>query len=119
MDQGHLAGRRGQSAGHSEVAVHFGKVGKDFGLVVTLDFAQSLPAALIARASRGLLNGNIRVLQMTVAEVIKDDKHLGVAYALMPYGDATTTAAGQRLDKSHIQPRRLLRRSFAGNDTLG
>ncbi|KAK5175659.1 uncharacterized protein LTR77_000798 [Saxophila tyrrhenica] len=52
--------------------------------MLAFGFAQSLPAALIARALGGLLNGNIGVLQTTVAEVIKNDKHQTVAYALMP-----------------------------------
>ena len=47
-------------------------------------FARNLPTALIARALGGLLNGNIGVLQTTVAEVVKNEAHQGVAFALMP-----------------------------------
>ncbi|RAR00934.1 mfs general substrate transporter [Stemphylium lycopersici] len=38
-------------------------------------FSTSLPMALIARALGGLLNGNIGVLQTTVAELITDERH--------------------------------------------
>ena len=52
--------------------------------VLAFGFARSLPFALIARALGGLLNGNIGVLQTTVAEVVKNEAHQGIAFALMP-----------------------------------
>ena len=48
-------------------------------------FARSLPTALIARALGGILNGNIGVLQTTVAEVITVEAHQARAYAIMPF----------------------------------
>ncbi|KAI8935536.1 hypothetical protein NX059_008106 [Plenodomus lindquistii] len=48
-------------------------------------FAQNLPMALIARALGGLLNGNIGVLQTTVAELITDERHQPRAYSIMPF----------------------------------
>ncbi|EMD68175.1 hypothetical protein COCSADRAFT_33137 [Bipolaris sorokiniana ND90Pr] len=48
-------------------------------------FSQSLPMALIARALGGLLNGNIGVLQTTVAELITDERHQPRAYSIMPF----------------------------------
>ena len=52
--------------------------------MVVFGFAQNLQTALIARALGGLLNGNIGVLQTTVAEVVKNEAHQGVAFAIMP-----------------------------------
>ncbi|KAH7384441.1 major facilitator superfamily domain-containing protein, partial [Pyrenochaeta sp. MPI-SDFR-AT-0127] len=48
-------------------------------------FARSLPMALIARALGGLLNGNIGVLQTTVAELVTDERHQPRAYSIMPF----------------------------------
>ncbi|SPN97692.1 related to E.coli tetracycline resistance protein TCR1 [Cephalotrichum gorgonifer] len=47
-------------------------------------FAQSLPVALFARAMGGLLNGNIGVLQTTVAELVQVKEHQPRAYTIMP-----------------------------------
>lgn len=47
-------------------------------------FAQNLQTALIARALGGLLNGNIGVLQTTVAEVVTNPAHQGFAFSIMP-----------------------------------
>ena len=52
--------------------------------MLVFGFAQNLQTALIARALGGLLNGNIGVLQTTVAEVVKNEAHQGVAFAIMP-----------------------------------
>ncbi|KAK3704904.1 hypothetical protein LTR37_013595 [Vermiconidia calcicola] len=52
--------------------------------MLVFGFAQNLQTALLARALGGLLNGNIGVLQTTVAEVVKVEAHQGVAFALMP-----------------------------------
>ncbi|KZF25077.1 MFS general substrate transporter [Xylona heveae TC161] len=48
-------------------------------------FAPSLPVALLARALGGLLNGNIGVLQTTVAEMITEKEHQPRAYSIMPF----------------------------------
>ncbi|KAF2493144.1 MFS general substrate transporter [Lophium mytilinum] len=47
-------------------------------------FAKSLPMALFARAMGGLLNGNVAVLQTTVAELVTDEKHRPRAFSIMP-----------------------------------
>ena len=52
--------------------------------ILMLGFAQNLQTALIARALGGLLNGNIGVIQTTVSEVVKDERHYGVAFSIMP-----------------------------------
>ncbi|KAI9825701.1 MAG: hypothetical protein M1832_001045 [Thelocarpon impressellum] len=48
-------------------------------------FATNLPMALLGRALGGVLNGNIGVLQTTVAEMITVKEHQPRAYAIMPF----------------------------------
>jgi len=48
-------------------------------------FAPNLKVALLARALGGLLNGNIGVLQTTVAEMITVKEHQPRAYTIMPF----------------------------------
>ncbi|KAK0636936.1 tetracycline:hydrogen antiporter-like protein [Bombardia bombarda] len=52
--------------------------------VLIFGFAQSLPVALFARALGGFLNGNIGVLQTTVAELVTVKEHQPRAYSIMP-----------------------------------
>lgn len=47
-------------------------------------FAPSFPAALLARALGGLLNGNIGVLQTIVAEMVTVKEHQSRAFTVMP-----------------------------------
>lgn len=53
--------------------------------MLVFGFAPNLPTALIARALGGLLNGNIGVLQTTVAEVVTVEAHQSRAYSIMPF----------------------------------
>lgn len=48
-------------------------------------FAKNFQTILIARALGGLLNGNVGVLQTTVAEVVKAKEHQALAYSIMPF----------------------------------
>jgi MFS family permease len=52
--------------------------------VLVFGFAPSLPVALFARALGGLLNGNIGVLQTTVAELVTFKEQQPRAYTIMP-----------------------------------
>lgn len=52
--------------------------------VLLFGFAPSLPVALFARALGGLLNGNVGVLQTTVAEIVTVKEHQPRAYTIMP-----------------------------------
>ncbi|KAK1759441.1 major facilitator superfamily domain-containing protein [Echria macrotheca] len=52
--------------------------------VLLFGFAQTLPVALFARALGGFLNGNMAVLQTTVAELVTVKQHQAHAYAVMP-----------------------------------
>ena len=47
-------------------------------------FSPNLQTALIARALGGLLNGNIGVIQTTVAEIVTNEEHYGRAFSIMP-----------------------------------
>ncbi|KAF1845139.1 MFS general substrate transporter [Cucurbitaria berberidis CBS 394.84] len=60
-------------------------------------FAKSLPMALVARALGGLLNGNIGVLQTTVAELVTDERHQPRAYSIMPFVWCLGTIVGGAL----------------------
>ncbi|KAM0491727.1 hypothetical protein ACHAPB_009039 [Verticillium nonalfalfae] len=52
--------------------------------VLLFGFAPNLPVALFARALGGLLNGNIGVLQTTVAELVTVKEHQPRACTIMP-----------------------------------
>ncbi|KAG9236815.1 major facilitator superfamily domain-containing protein [Amylocarpus encephaloides] len=53
--------------------------------MLVFGFAPNLPVALLARALGGLLNGNIGVLQTTVAEMVTVKEHQPRAYTIMPF----------------------------------
>lgn len=77
--------------------------------MLVFGFARNLQTALIARALGGLLNGNIGVLQTTVAEVITVEAHQARAYAIMPFvwclGSIIGSALGGALaDPVHSYP---------------
>ena len=53
--------------------------------MVSFGFAKNLPMAILARALGGLLNGNVGVLQTTVAELVTKKEHQPRAYSIMPF----------------------------------
>ncbi|KIX03126.1 uncharacterized protein Z518_06676 [Rhinocladiella mackenziei CBS 650.93] len=53
--------------------------------MISFGFARTLPAAILARALGGLLNGNVGVLQTTVAELVTKKEDQPSAYAIMPF----------------------------------
>lgn len=53
--------------------------------MVSFGFATNLPTAILARALGGLLNGNVGVLQTTVAELVTKKEHQPGAYSIMPF----------------------------------
>ncbi|USP81751.1 uncharacterized protein yc1106_09025 [Curvularia clavata] len=71
-------------------------------------FSQSLPMALIARALGGLLNGNIGVLQTTVAELITDERHQPRAYSIMPFVWCLGTIIGGALGGLLARPANVM-----------
>lgn len=76
-------GRMSDNVGRKPVLI-MGLVGTAISMIV-FGFASSLPVALIARALGGMLNGNIGVLQTTVAELVKNKDHQPRAYSIMPF----------------------------------
>ena len=67
-------------------------------------FATNIYVALLARALGGLLNGNIGVLQTTISEVVKNEAHKGIGFALMPAIWCVGAAIGSALGGSLADP---------------
>lgn len=76
-------GRMSDKIGRKPVLV-MGLIGTAISMIV-FGFAPNLPVAMIARALGGLLNGNIGVLQTTVAEIVTVKEHQPRAYSIMPF----------------------------------
>ena len=72
--------------------------------VLIFGFASNIYIALLARALGGLLNGNIGVLQTTISEVVKNEAHKGVGFALMPAIWCVGAAIGSALGGSLADP---------------
>lgn len=79
---GVMWGRLSDKIGRKPVLL-FGLVGTAIS-VLAFGFAPNLPVALFARALGGLLNGNIGVLQTTVAELVTVKEQQPRAYTIMP-----------------------------------
>ncbi|KAI1115351.1 MFS general substrate transporter [Nemania sp. NC0429] len=79
---GLLWGRLSDRIGRKPVLLT-GLVGTALSVLV-FGFAPNLTVALIARAIGGLLNGNMGVLQSTVAELVTVKEHQPRAYTIMP-----------------------------------
>jgi MFS family permease len=80
---GVIWGRISDRIGRKPVLI-MGLVGTALSMVL-FGFATSLPTAIVARALGGLLNGNVGVLQTTVAELVTSKEHQPRAYSIMPF----------------------------------
>lgn len=80
---GMLWGRISDRIGRKPVLI-MGLIGTAFSMV-SFGFSRSLPMAIISRALGGLLNGNVGVLQTTVAELVTKKEHQPRAYSIMPF----------------------------------
>ncbi|KAI1641171.1 major facilitator superfamily domain-containing protein [Biscogniauxia mediterranea] len=79
---GLLWGRLSDKIGRKPVLLT-GLIGTALSVLI-FGFAPNLTVALIARAVGGLLNGNMGVLQTTVAELVTVKEHQPRAYTIMP-----------------------------------
>ncbi|KAG0636165.1 major facilitator superfamily domain-containing protein [Tuber brumale] len=80
---GMMWGRISDKFGRKPVLI-MGLVGTMLSMLI-FGFAKSFPVALIARAVGGALNGNVGVLQTTVAELATEREHQARAFAVMPF----------------------------------
>ncbi|KEQ86948.1 MFS general substrate transporter [Aureobasidium pullulans EXF-150] len=80
---GVLWGRLSDKVGRKPILL-MGLAGTGISMIA-FGFSPNLTTALIARALGGLLNGNIGVLQTTVAEVVTVEAHQARAYSIMPF----------------------------------
>ena len=80
---GMLWGRVSDSIGRKPVLI-MGLFGTALSMI-SFGFARTLPGAILARALGGLLNGNVGVLQTTVAELVTKKEHQPRAYSIMPF----------------------------------
>ena len=80
---GMLWGRISDKIGRKPVLI-MGLIGTAVSMV-SFGFARSLTSAILARALGGLLNGNVGVLQTTVAELVTKKEHQPRAYSIMPF----------------------------------
>jgi MFS family permease len=80
---GVIWGRISDKVGRKPVLI-FGLAGTALSMLV-FGFATNLQTAIIARALGGLLNGNVGVLQTTVAELVTVKEHQPRAYSIMPF----------------------------------
>ncbi|KAF3006700.1 hypothetical protein E8E13_009031 [Curvularia kusanoi] len=99
---GFFWGRLSDKVGRKKVLLG-GMFGTGLSMLL-FGFATSLPMALFARALGGLLNGNIGVLQTTVAELITDERHQPRAYSIMPFVWCLGTIIGGALGGVLAQP---------------
>ena len=99
---GMMWGRLSDKVGRKPVLIG-GLVGTAISMMV-FGFAPSLPIALIARALGGLLNGNIGVLQTTVAELVTVKEHQPRAYSIMPFVWCLGSIVGPALGGALAQP---------------
>jgi MFS family permease len=79
---GMIWGRISDRVGRKPVLI-MGLIGTALSMIC-FGFARTLPSAILARALGGLLNGNVGVLQTTVAELVTKKEHQPRAYSVMP-----------------------------------
>ncbi|OBT64777.1 hypothetical protein VE03_06520 [Pseudogymnoascus sp. 23342-1-I1] len=83
FSSGMLWGRLSDRVGRKPVLLT-GLAGTGLSMLI-FGFATNIYTAIIARALGGLLNGNIGVLQTTVAELATVKEHQPRAYSIMPF----------------------------------
>jgi MFS family permease len=99
---GVIWGRISDKVGRKPVLI-FGLVGTALSMIV-FGFATNLQTAIVARALGGLLNGNVGVLQTTVAELVTVKEHQPQAYSIMPFVWCLGSIIGPMLGGALAQP---------------
>ncbi|KAL4934452.1 MFS transporter [Aspergillus undulatus] len=95
-------GRMSDKIGRKPVLV-MGLIGTAISMIV-FGFAPNLATAIVARALGGLLNGNIGVLQTTVAEIVTVKEHQPRAYSIMPFVWCLGSIIGPAMGGALSQP---------------
>ncbi|PYI04177.1 permease of the major facilitator superfamily [Aspergillus sclerotiicarbonarius CBS 121057] len=95
-------GRMSDKIGRKPVLV-MGLIGTAISMIV-FGFAPNLATAMVARALGGLLNGNIGVLQTTVAEIVTVKEHQPRAYSIMPFVWCLGSIIGPAIGGALAQP---------------
>ncbi|KAJ5649031.1 uncharacterized protein N7484_002754 [Penicillium longicatenatum] len=95
-------GRMSDRIGRKPVLI-MGLIGTAMSMVA-FGFAPNLATAMIARALGGLLNGNIGVLQTTVAEIVTVKEHQPRAYSIMPFMWCLGSIIGPAMGGALAQP---------------
>lgn len=99
---GMIWGRVSDRFGRKPVLV-MGLVGTALSMI-SFGFAKSLTGAIVARALGGLLNGNVGVLQTTVAELVTKKEHQPRAYSIMPFVWGLGSIIGPAMGGALAQP---------------
>ncbi|MCJ1435348.1 hypothetical protein MMC27_004720 [Xylographa pallens] len=102
FSSGVVWGRLSDKVGRKPVLIG-GLAGTGLSMII-FGFAPNLPVALVGRALGGLLNGNIGVLQTTVAEMITVKEHQPRAYSIMPFVWCLGSILGPALGGALAQP---------------
>ncbi|KAL3481998.1 major facilitator superfamily domain-containing protein [Aspergillus californicus] len=95
-------GRMSDKIGRKPVLV-MGLIGTAISMVV-FGFSPNLATAMVARSLGGLLNGNIGVLQTTVAEIVTVKEHQPRAYSIMPFVWCLGSIIGPAMGGALSQP---------------
>lgn len=99
---GMIWGRISDRFGRKPVLV-MGLVGTALSMIC-FGFATNLTGAIVARALGGLLNGNVGVLQTTVAELVTKKEHQPRAYSIMPFVWGLGSIIGPAMGGALAQP---------------
>ncbi|KAL4799132.1 major facilitator superfamily domain-containing protein [Aspergillus venezuelensis] len=105
-------GRMSDRIGRKPVLV-MGLIGTAISMIV-FGLAPNLATAIVARALGGLLNGNIGVLQTTVAEIVTVKEHQPRAYSIMPFVWCLGSIIGPAMGGALSQPCKNYPWLFAG-----
>lgn len=108
---GMLWGRLSDKVGRKPVLLT-GLAGTGLSVLI-FGFSPNLTVALVARALGGLLNGNIGVLQTTVAELITVKEHQPRAYTVMPMVWCLGSIIGPMIGGALARPVRAFPSLFA------